>query len=169
MASRDDFNAAAAFTLRFEGGYVNDPRDPGGETNHGISKRAYPDLDIAKLTASEAREIYYRDYWLPARCNMLPPPLATAMFDYAVNSGPKAAITGLQAIIGTPADGLWGSRTQTALDRALAVERELVTGQALAIKLCSFRLDFLADLKTFPAFGRGWVRRVSALIRAILN
>ena len=51
-------------TLDHEGGYVNDPTDPGGETNYGISKRAYPKIDIKALTKHEAVKIYYKDYWV---------------------------------------------------------------------------------------------------------
>jgi hypothetical protein len=59
----EHFERAVAFVLRHEGGYVNDPRDPGGETKYGISKRAYPRLDIKGLTEADAKEIYRRDYW----------------------------------------------------------------------------------------------------------
>lgn len=54
-----------------EGGYVNDPKDPGGETKYGVSKKAYPNLDIARLTVDEAIEIYKNDYWIPARVDSL--------------------------------------------------------------------------------------------------
>ena len=61
--SAEAFAKAIAFTLQREGGHVNDPDDPGGETNFGLSKRAYPYLDIAGLTLDQATHIYRRDYW----------------------------------------------------------------------------------------------------------
>jgi len=74
-------------TLGFEGGYVNNPNDKGGETKYGISKKAYPDLDIANLTIEQAKEIYKRDYWDRCKCAFIPDALSMALFDFAVNSG----------------------------------------------------------------------------------
>lgn len=81
------FTRALQFTSKWEGGYVNDPVDPGGETKYGISKRAYPHLDIKNLTREGANEIYYTDYWLAAGCDSLPVPLCMVAFDSAVNHG----------------------------------------------------------------------------------
>ena len=83
------FNQAILFTLRWEGGdsYTNDPVDPGGETKFGISKRAYPDIDIKSLTRTEAEVIYKRDYWDKANCESMEPKLAIAVFDSSVNCG----------------------------------------------------------------------------------
>lgn len=91
MAS--DFNAAFDFVIGAEGGYVNDPKDPGGETKYGISKRAYPGLDIASLTIEQARDIYHLDYWLPAGCESLDQAKALIVFDAAVNQGVSFAKT----------------------------------------------------------------------------
>lgn len=82
-----DFDRAVSFVLAHEGGYVNDPADPGGETKYGISKRSYPYLDIPSLTVEQARTIYYRDYWEPSGAAELPMPLAAAVLDTAVNQG----------------------------------------------------------------------------------
>lgn len=83
----DEFERLIAFVLKHEGGYSNDPRDAGGETKFGISKRAYPGLDIKNLTEDEAKEIYKRDYWDKAGCNALKWPLCFVVFDTAVNCG----------------------------------------------------------------------------------
>ena len=72
---------------RKDGGYTNDPVDPGGETKWGISKRAYPDIDIKSLTKEEALLIYERDYWFKAGCDKMEKALAIAVFDSAVNCG----------------------------------------------------------------------------------
>lgn len=92
----EDFEKAIQFTLRWEGGYVNDPDDPGGETNYGIAKAFYPDLDIKNLTKEQAIEIYYKDYWLRYGCDKLPYPLNIAFFDSTVNPGIKHARRFLQ-------------------------------------------------------------------------
>ena len=81
------FDSAIQFVLEREGGYVNDPADPGGETNMGISKRAYPNEDIKNLTVERAKALYYRDYWLAAGCDQFTPPLDLIVLDTAVNMG----------------------------------------------------------------------------------
>jgi len=83
------FNQALTFSLKWEGGdkYTNDPIDPGGETKFGISKRAYPDIDIKSLTRTEASVLYKRDYWDKANCESMEPKLGIAVFDSAVNCG----------------------------------------------------------------------------------
>jgi len=85
------FEQALDHVLRWEGGYVNDPRDPGGETKYGISKRAYPNEDIKAMTKERAGELYRKDYWIAAGCPELRPALALAVFDTAVNCGVKRA------------------------------------------------------------------------------
>src|SRR5215467_13679816 len=86
------FYAQIKQTLAFEGGYGNDPDDPGGETNFGISKAAYPDVDIANLTQDDAIEIYKRDYWHKPRIDGLPDSVSGKVFDMGVNMGPHTAI-----------------------------------------------------------------------------
>ena len=87
----DPFDRALQFVLAHEGGYVNDPADPGGETNMGISKRKYPQLNIRDLTVAEASDIYRHDYWHAFGCDKLPPTLALVHFDTNVNMRPEAA------------------------------------------------------------------------------
>jgi len=86
-----DFEKALAFVLKWEGGYSNDPNDPGGMTKFGISKRSYPELDISKLTLRQAKEIYYNNYWLKAGCTNMEFPLNIIVFDTAVNMGRSMA------------------------------------------------------------------------------
>ncbi len=87
MVNINDFRRALAFVLEFEGGYSNDPDDPGGETKWGISKRAYPNVDILNLTPEQALEIYSRDYWDALDCDSYSYPNAISIFDTAVNCG----------------------------------------------------------------------------------
>jgi len=86
------FETAFAVVVGIEGGYVNDPHDPGGETKFGISKRAYPQLDIASLTLEQAHAIYLRDYWHLCKCDELAPDFALVVFDCAVNQGAGTAL-----------------------------------------------------------------------------
>ena len=85
----ESFNLALKFTLRWEGNdrYTNDPSDPGGETKYGISKKAYPDVDIKSLTLAEASLLYKKDYWDKIGCDSMEKALAIVCFDSAVNCG----------------------------------------------------------------------------------
>ena len=82
--------------LEHEGGYVNDPKDLGGETKYGITKRFYPDVDIKNLTIEEATEIYKKDYWYKNRVESLPQNLWHIYFDMCVNMGKRTAVKVLQ-------------------------------------------------------------------------
>lgn len=86
------FHKGIEFVLKWEGGYHHDPDDPGGETAFGISKKAYPHLNIAELTQAVAIKIYYKDYWLKAGCDKLPTPANIVLFDTAVNIGVSRAL-----------------------------------------------------------------------------
>lgn len=90
--SNDNFDRSIKFVLKWEGDYVNDPSDPGGETNFGISKRAFPMLDIKSLTEDEARDIYRTRYWEKAGCDNLDWPMCLVVFDAAVNCGVTRAL-----------------------------------------------------------------------------
>ncbi len=88
---KDSFPLAFQLLMQFEGGYSFDKDDPGGETNFGISKRAYPKLDIKNMTEDQAKEIYEKDYWNTLSCNDLSSPLDTIAFDTSVNCGVSVA------------------------------------------------------------------------------
>lgn len=148
------FDRAFKVVVGHEGGYVNDPHDPGGETKYGISKRAYPNEDIAALTLERAKAIYRADYWDRLRADELPPEIVLPLFDFAVNSGIKQAVTSLQRAIGASVDGVLGAKTLATLATRSA--------KAAVIDLQAERLVFMASLPTFKTFGRGWSRRVIA-------
>jgi lysozyme family protein len=137
--------------LAHEGGYVNNPDDPGGETQWGISKRTYPELDIKALTRPEAIEIYRRDFWQRVHGDELHPAVAYQALDFAVNSGVETAIRKLQAAAGVADDGHWGPVTAAAVKRQ---RPELVIFNYIAE-----RQEFQARLAVFDQFGRGWSRR----------
>lgn len=98
--------------LGHEGGYVNHHCDPGGETNMGIAKRFYPDLDIKNLTKDQAVEIYFRDYWLKLNLTGIMDASAVLdVFDMGVNAGLRTAVKMAQKIVGAFADGVIGEET----------------------------------------------------------
>lgn len=148
-----DFDKLIERVLGHEGGYVDDPHDPGGETRWGISKRAYPDLDIRNLSREGAIEICRHDYWDRIRGNELPPAIAFQVLDAAVNHGTQTAIRWLQRAAGANEDGFLGPRTMLALRTTLPLE--------LLARFNAARLSFYADLSTFGRFGKGWARRVA--------
>lgn len=83
----ETWDKAIQFILSWEGGYVNDPDDAGGETNFGICKRSFPNEDIKNMTRERAMEIYKANYWTPCKCDSLSSPLDIVVFDTAVNMG----------------------------------------------------------------------------------
>ena len=92
----DNFDRCFAFLMSWEGGYSNDPDDPGGETNFGISKRSHPNVDIRGLTEEEAKRIYRSAYWTPCDCQNKPWPWDLIIMDTAVNIGQKRALVMFQ-------------------------------------------------------------------------
>lgn len=150
------FEASFAILIGHEGGYVNNPADPGGETKFGISKRAYQNVDIANLTEADAKAIYFRDYWSAAYCDLCPPALALIVFDCAVNNGVGRAIRCLQEGVGVTADGVVGDQTKAALAK--------ITDPSTAIAQAhGARILYMAGLSTWPTFGKGWSRRLAQL------
>ncbi len=148
-----EFGTAFATLIGHEGGYVNDKRDPGGETKFGISKRAYPDVDIAALTIDQAKAIYKRDYWDRARCSELPPAVAFQVFDTAVNSGIGQSIRFLQRAVGVADDGNVGPLTINAVRR--------LDAESVAARFNGHRLEFMTKLSTWDVFGKGWAKRIA--------
>lgn len=154
---KENFDKSLSFTLRWEGGYVNDPHDPGGETKFGISKRAYPKVDIKNLTEEKAKEIYKKDYWDKVKGDDLPIGVDTMVFDAAVNSGVGASAKWLQACLGVTVDGDIGPKTLAAVAKT--------NHKDLILSLGDHRISFLRRLKTWSRFGAGWTNRVSDAIK----
>jgi lysozyme family protein len=143
--------------LGSEGGYVNLPQDPGGETNWGIAKRSYPNEDIKALTREAAIAIYKRDFWDRIHGDDLPPAVAFQVLDAAVNHGIGNALRWMQEAAGVAPDGNWGPITKTAVLSANSSD--------LVLRFNAVRIEFYCKLSTFPAFGKGWMRRVAGNLR----
>lgn len=151
-----DFYKEIDKVLQKEGGYVNDPNDKGGETNFGISKRSFPNIDIKNLTADKAREIYKKNYWDKIKGDEIESQIiAGEVFDMAVNAGIRTSSKMAQAIIGTLADGIIGSKTLEVLN---GVDDEKFV---LAFKLARVaRYTNIANNNpTQRKFLRGWINR----------
>lgn len=146
------FEEAVEVVLKHEGGYVNHPLDPGGETKYGISKRAYPHVDILNLRREEAIEIYRKDYWEKVRADDLPASLRLLVFDAAVNQGVSAAIRLLQQVVNVEQDGILGPNTLRAVNNQGS--RDLVFLYVMA------RHAAYARNPRWDAFGRGWSWRL---------
>lgn len=153
------YDEAIERVLKHEGGYVNHPADPGGETNWGIARRSYPDLDIKNLTRDQAKAIYKRDFWDPVARWAEDPALTFQLMDAAVNHGMGNATRFLQRAIGVADDGHFGPVSVAALRRMNAHDVHLL--------FMAERFEFWARLRTFDAFGRGWVRRGAQNLRLI--
>ena len=141
---------------RIEGGLVNNPKDPGGMTKYGISKRAYPELDIEKLTPEDAREIYRTDYWDKIHGHLLPWPLCLFVMDAAVNQGVAPAVEMLQKTLGVKVDGVMGIVTTTAAAKRKQAE--------VLPAFLTARMTRYIKTKGFEDFGAGWFNRIFRLI-----
>lgn len=136
--SKFDFDRAMNFVLRWEGGFVDHPEDPGGATNHGISgnRNGLTYEQVKNLTVEDAKEIYYRDYWLPAGCDKLDWPMNLIVFDTAVNVGVSRAVS-------------WLDPKDIAPDDYIARRMR----------------HYISLKELWPAFGRGWMNRTQDLLK----
>jgi len=164
------FKQAVEFVLKQEGGYVNHPNDPGGETNYGISKRAYPDLDIGNLRREDAIKIYREDWWERYRYDKtwnghrLPPEVATKVFDLAVHVGPGTAHRILQQALtdlgeGVAVDGLLGPETVKASNQVGS--DVLLSSLITATK--EHYLNLIRQNSDLEVFKDGWLNRARAV------
>jgi lysozyme family protein len=159
------FAKSMPLILAYEGGKVDNPRDPGGRTNQGVIQRVYDSYrrgvgkapqDVYKMTATERDTIYRRQYWDAVQGDKLPSGVDFVVFDGGVNSGPSQSIKWLQRALGVTADGQLGMVTLDAVVNYGDYD-ELVD------KIVDRREAFLKALKTFKTFGRGWLIRTAAV------
>lgn len=157
-----DFDAAFERLIGHEGGYSFHPSDPGGETMWGVTARVarangYTG-DMRSLPIETAKAIYRRLYWDAVKAEQLPEPVRFDVFDAAVNSGAGQAAKWLQRAAGVADDGVIGPATLAAAAGA---------GPTLAPRFNGYRLEFMANLPTWPSFGRGWARRIASNLQGI--
>jgi len=183
-----DFQKALTETLKYEGGYINHPADPGGETNKGVTKVVYdayraknklPARSVKLISDEELQAIYFFGYWVPAQCGVMPWPLSACAFDYAVNSGVKQAITSLQRVLGVTADGDFGPVSQKALANYTSGDSDLDPDshpggvKGLVREYLDARRTFFRGLaKVKPklqVFLAGWLKRVDQLQKFCLG
>jgi len=151
-----NFDRAFDALIGNEGGYVNNPKDPGGETNFGITvavARAYGYTgSMQKMPLATAKAIYRTQYWLKQFDDM-PYAVAFQAFDGAVNSGVSQSVKWLQTAVGVKADGAIGPLTMAALAKADPL--------AVVMRYNATRLLYLTSLPTWATFGKGWANRIA--------
>lgn len=157
------FDDCLRIVLKEEGGYVDNPQDPGGRTNLGVTQRVWEgwvdhpvnEAVMRSLTPSMVAPLYRAQYWNAISGDGLPMPLALAVFDFAVNAGVGRAARFLQMICGAAADGHIGPGTIAAVNQAVAIK-----GMGdICRRFMNARRDYYRSLKNFPIFGRGWLNR----------
>jgi lysozyme family protein len=164
-----NFNSCLAFVLSAEGGYVDDPLDPGGATNLGITLRvlsewrhtAVTKIDVQNLTRDEAGPIYRARYWNVVHGDNLPAGVDLMVFDAGVNLGSGRSARMLQAAVGAAEDGAIGPETLTAMGGHH--DSDLIS------KLANAREAYYQSLSTFSHFGAGWTARVNRVKQLALR
>lgn len=161
--SNEGFQSVFPILLREEGGYSANPRDPGGITNLGVTKRVWEawvhhavgEADMRALTPAVVAPLYRVQYWNGICGDALHPALALCLFDFAVNSGVSRAARYLQAILGVNQDGHIGPATLAALDSWTATHSVVEAVR----RYMNDRRAFYKQLPTFGHFGKGWLAR----------
>tara|TARA_Y100000748_G_scaffold113161_1_gene94658 strand:- start:37 stop:546 length:510 start_codon:yes stop_codon:yes gene_type:complete len=157
---KENYQKCLEMILHHEGGYVNHPKDPGGETNLGVTKRVYEEWggtkDMKDLTVEDVAPIYEKNYWGRVKADELPNGLDLCVFDFCVNAGTGRAAKYLQSMVGAARDGAIGPNT-------LRQVNEYVEENGLQTTIETYQANrqrYYEKLKTFETFGRGWTRRV---------
>lgn len=158
-----NFERAFELLIGHEGGYSNNPNDPGGETMFGITARVARRNgymgDMKMLPLSLAKDIAKREYWDIVRADEMPDSIKFDLFDTCYHSGVFQAVKILQKAVGVDADGRLGPVTMKAVHE--------MDPERLAGRFNGWRLDFLNDLSTWPSFGRGWTQRVAENLKRL--
>lgn len=156
------FERSVTLVLELEGGYVDNPADPGGATNMGITLNTlrawrHDDTltaeDVRDLSQEEAKAIYRAEYWNKMQCDALPAGVDLSVFDFGVNAGPSRSVKLLQKLVGAPQDGAMGPITLSAV----ATKQPVPLIQDFA----DGRLDYYKSLSTYDTFGKGWTNRTN--------
>jgi len=162
---KENYAQALKQVLKYEGGKVDDARDPGGRTAFGVTQNTYnawrkkqnlPIVDVFTISHNEVAAIYRQEYWDKIRGDDLPSGVDFAVFDFAVNSGVSKAAKTLQSVVGVTQDGVIGPATIQAAKNYVAMA---VTNK---------RLSFMQSLSIWSTFGRGWSARIADVKNQIL-
>ncbi len=152
------FDVALRTVLHHEGGYVNHPADPGGETNYGITVRVARNFGyhgpMRDIPMDVVENIYRTLYWDKVNGDELPPHIAIMTFDFAVNSGVRRAAQYLQKAARVPQDGVIGPKTVAAI---------LENQSDIAVQYLVSRIWFMMRLRHWKHFGKGWSKRIIEL------
>lgn len=174
-AAAADFDRALVHVLEMEGGWTEDPHDPGGPTNQGVTLGVYAAWkgialdaintaalrdELRRITPEAVRAIYLERYWRPSGAEAFAPGIALMHFDTAVNHGVGAAIRMLQEAAGAVIDGEIGPETRAA------ITRDTPTG--LVTRYADIRRAKYRALPHFWRFGRGWLRRADVTLERAL-
>ena len=166
---KENYAQSLKQVLKYEGGKVDDPRDPGGRTAFGITQDTYnawrkkqnlPTVDVFTISQADVAAIYRQEYWDRIRGDDLPSGVDFAVFDFAVNSGVSRAAKMLQSVVGVTQDGVIGPATIEA------------TKTYVAMAVTNKRLAFMQSLSIWPTFGKGWSARIAdvkAQIKALVG
>lgn len=155
-----NFDQAFDILLKHEGGFSDHAADPGGKTRYGITEAVAREVgyrgDMRELPLDLAKRIYKDRYWDAVRAEELPAAVRYAVFDAAVNSGPRQAILWLQRAVGVKDDGIIGPQTLAAVHAA--------DPERLLRRMLAQRLRFMTNLPNWGSFSRGWARRIADLM-----
>ena len=162
---KENYPQALKQVLKYEGGKVDDPRDPGGRTAFGITQDTYnawrkkqnlPTVDVFTISQADVAAIYRQEYWDRISGDLLPSGVDFAVFDYAVNSGVSRAAKTLQSVVGVTQDGIIGPATIQA------------TKTYVAMSITNRRLAFMQSLSIWSTFGKGWSARIADVKNQII-
>jgi lysozyme family protein len=163
---QSNFARSLELVLDHEGGWADHPKDPGGATMRGVTLATFRDhfgadktkADLRAITQEQLQHVYRVGYWDALRCDDLPAGVDYAVFDSAVNSGPRRAREWLQQAS--------GRKASAPLDPQEVVKQD---SWETINKLLNIRLAFLRGLVAWDTFGRGWRRRIGGVRGAALK
>jgi lysozyme family protein len=143
--------------LVLEGGskITNDPSDSGGQTKYGISKKAFPNVNVINLTEQQAIDIYKNNFYNVCMIDSINDELlALHVFDFAVNAGIGRSVKTLQKIVGSAQDGVIGAKTLS-----------MVNSGNFSTEFIQARINFYKSIGVGKnaKFLKGWLNRVSNL------
>jgi lysozyme family protein len=153
-----DFLQAVQITLQHEGGFVDNPADPGGATNMGVEQRDLPHIPIQTLTVAQAETYYQETYWKPLYSQITNQPLASKLFDLGVLFGVGTAVKNLQAALDLEMDGIFGPATLAATNRVVPV----VLLSRFVSEMRAHANAVVGGNPKLAVFLNGWLRRISS-------